>query len=105
MGSSPALAPGNGAGNTAAAISALKGMYPMAIKLLGAFPPGSDESERMTDIVKAMQKIVGKHQDESAVPAALQQMALANKAVPMKAAPPIAIQHANPQQPEEPETV
>lgn len=109
MGSSPMTAPGNGAGNTAAAVQALKGMFPMALKLLSAFTPGSDDFSHMQDIVKSMNKIVGKEQDSSSVPSAIRQMALAAQGGGMKSAPPIAVQPAaanqNIQSPQEPEPV
>jgi len=105
MGSSPMTAPGAGAGNTAAAVSALKGAFPLILKLLSAFPPGSDDFNHIQDAIKALSKVVGKEQDDSAVPSAIRQMALANKGGPMKAAPPIAIQQANPESPSEPEPV
>jgi hypothetical protein len=95
------VSPGAGAGNTAAAIQALKGAFPLILKLMSAFPPGSDEFNEIQTAVKSLSKVVGKSQDESAV----RQMALANKGGPMKAAPPIAIQSANPESPQEPEPI
>lgn len=105
MGSSPMTAPGAGAGNTAAAIQVIKGAFPLILKVLSAFAPGSDDFNHVQDAIKSLSKVVGKSHDESSVPSAIQQMALANKGGAMKAAPPIAIQSANPEQPQEPEPV
>lgn len=104
MGASPMAAPGAGAGNTAAAVNALKGMFPLMYKLLSAFSPGSEDWKNASDGIRSFGKIVGKEPDDSAVPAAIRQMALAGKGTPMRAAPPIGIQpNVNP--PEEPEPV
>lgn len=98
MGGSPMAAPGAGAGNEAAAIQALKGNFTLLIKLLSAFTPGSENFKDVNDAIRSLSKVVGKHEDNSAVPSAIQQMALAAKGGPMKSAPPIAIQPA--QEPE-----
>lgn len=94
-GSSPMAAPGAGAGNTASAVAMLKGVFPLFYKLLSAFPPGSEEWKCVSDAMKSLGKIVGKTQDESLVPSAIQQMAMAAKGGPMKNAPPVGIQPAN----------
>ncbi len=106
-GSSPVAAPGAGAGNVAAAVAALKGAFPLLYKLLAAFPPGSEDWKAVSDMIKAGGKIVGKTQDESLVPSAIQQMAMASKGGPMKNAPPVGIQQApvNPQPKQEPEPI
>lgn len=95
-GASPMASPGAGAGNTAAALASLKAVFPLLYKLLSAFPPGSEEWQGVSDMIKAGGKIVGKHHDESLVPSAIQQMAMASKGGPMKNAPPVGIQAANP---------
>lgn len=88
-------APGGGAGNTAAAVAALKGAFPLMYKLLSAFPPGSEDWKNMSKIIEYGGKIVGKTQDESLVPSAIQQMAMAAKqGGPLKNAPPVGIQAA-----------
>lgn len=92
MGSSPMAAPGAGAGNTAAAVNALKGMFPLMYKLLSAFSPGSEDWKNASDGIRSFGKIVGKEPDNSAVPAAIRQMGMAAKGNPMQAAPPIGIQ-------------
>lgn len=104
MGASPMAAPGAGAGNTAAAVNALKGMFPLMYKLLSAFSPGSEDWKNASDGIRSFGKIVGKEPDDSAVPSAIRQMVLAGKGNPMRAAPPIAIQ-PNVKPPEEPEPV
>lgn len=104
MGASAMAAPGGGAGNTAAAVNAIKGIMPLLLKLLTAFPVGKEDWNEVQTAVKSLGKIAGRTPDESAVPAAIRQMALAGKGTPMRAAPPIGIQpNVNP--PEEPEPV
>lgn len=109
-GSSPVAAPGGGAGNEASARAKLKGAAPMMYQLLAAFPVGTEDWKNMMDIVKAVGKIVGSTENESLVPSAIQQMALAAKqGGPLKSAPPVGIQpapaNANIKPPEEPEPV
>lgn len=97
-GSSPMAAPGAGAGNESAARAALKGAFPILYKLLSAFPVGSEDWENVQKMIQAGGKIVGKMHDESLVPSAIRQMALAAKqGGPLKNAPPVGIQpaHAN----------
>lgn len=103
-GDSPATSPGAGAGNTAAAVASLKAVFPLLYKLLSAFSPGSDDWKAVSDMIKAGGKIVGKANNESLVPSAIQQMAMAAKGGPMKSAPPIGIQ-ANTQPPAEKEPI
>lgn len=90
------VSPGNGAGSTAAAIAGVKAAGQMLMKLLPAFPFGSKEFDSLSEALKKLSPIVGKHQEESIVPAAIQQMALANKAGPMQKAPPVGISPAAP---------
>lgn len=109
-GSSPMAAPGAGAGNQAAAIAALKGAFPLFYKLLSAFPVGSEDWEAVNTAMKALGKVVGKTHNESLVPSAIQQMAMAAKqGGPLKNAPPVGIQSApantNVESPQEPEPV
>lgn len=94
-GASPMAAPGAGAGNTAAAVSALKGAFSLLYRLLSAFPPGSEDWKNASKMIEYAGKIVGKEPDDSAVPSAIRQMALAAKGNPMRSAPPIAVQPAN----------
>lgn len=96
-GSSAVAAPGAGAGNTAAAIAALKGAFPLLYKLLSAFPPGSEDWKNVSKMIEYGGKVVGKTQDESLVPSAIQQMAMAAKGGPMKNAPPVGIQESKPE--------
>lgn len=94
-GSSPMAAPGAGAGNEAAARAKLKGAFPLLYQLLSAFPVGSEDWENVQKMISAGGKIVGNAQ-ESLVPSAIQQMALAAKqGGPLKNAPPVGIQPAN----------
>lgn len=109
-GSSPVAAPGAGAGNEAAARAKLKGAAPMMYQLLSAFPVGSEDWENMMEIVKRAGKIVGNTENQSLVPSAIQQMALAAKqGGPLKNAPPVGIQpaaaNANIAPKEEPEPI
>lgn len=109
-GSSPMAAPGAGAGNEAAARASLKGAMPLLYKLLSAFPVGGEDWKNVNDMIKAGGKIVGNTQNESLVPSAIQQMAMAAKqGGPLKNAPPVGIQPApantNVATPEEPEPV
>lgn len=94
-GSSPMAAPGAGAGNEAAARAALKGIYPGLLKIFSAFPAGSSEANDLMDAIKKISRVIGKTENESLVPAAIQQMALAARGGPLKAAPPVGIQPAN----------
>lgn len=94
-GSSPVAAPGAGAGNQAASLAKLKGIFPVLYQLLTAFPVGSDEWTAVNKMIDAGGKIVGKHQDESLVPSAIQAIAAAAKGGPLRNAPPVGIQPAN----------
>lgn len=94
-GASPMAAPGAGGGNTAAAAAQVKAVCSVLIKLLGAFPVGSKENAAVSRAYTALSPIAGKT-EESLVPSAIQQMALASKGSPLKAAPPIAIQPSAP---------
>lgn len=94
-GSSPMAAPGAGAGNEAAARASLKGAFPLFYKLLSAFPPGSEDWKNLSKMIEYGGKIVGNTQNESLVPSAIQQMAMAAKqGGPLKNAPPVGIQSA-----------
>ena len=104
-GASKMAAPGASAGNVAAAVAQLKAAFPLLYKLLSAFPPGSEEWKAVNDMIKAGGKIVGNHQNDSIVPSALQQMALASKGGAMKNAPPVGVQQAPIEKPKEPEPI
>ncbi len=94
-GSSPMAAPGAGAGNEASARAALKGVYPLLMKALSAFPAGSEDADNLMEAVRKINKIIGKAQ-ESIVPSAIQQLMMAAKqGGPLKNAPPVGIQPAN----------
>lgn len=90
------VAPGGGAGNTAAAVAQLKAVVPMLYKILAALPVGSEDWKSVSDMVRAAGKIVGNTEKDSLVPSAIQQMALAAKGGPLKSAPPVALQTATP---------
>lgn len=96
VGASPMASPGNSAGSTAAAIAGVKALGTGLQKLLPAFPFGSKEFKDLSSALKSLSGMLGKHQEESIVPAAIQQMAMANKAGPMQKAPPVGISPAAP---------
>lgn len=98
-GASPMAAPGGGAGNQAAAVAMLKSLHPLLLKLMSAFPFGSKENTAVSKAYSALQGIAGDSKEESIVPSAIQQMAMAAKGGPMKNAPPVGISPA-PAQPE-----
>lgn len=93
-GGSPVASPGAGAGNQAAAVAMLKAVVPTLYKLLGAFPFGSKENSAVQRALTALSPIAGKTEEESLVPAAVQQMALAAKGGQLKAAPPTGVSPA-----------
>lgn len=95
-GSSPVAAPGGGAGHQAAAVAMLKAVVPILYKLLSAFPFGSKENSAVQRALTALSPIAGKTEEESLVPAAVQQMALAARGGPLKNAPPVGISSAAP---------
>lgn len=78
-GASPMVAPGAGAGNTAAA----KGIVGQAVKLLvsgmAAFPFNTPEFKAINEALDKLTKHFGKQEDESLVPATIQQLAGAAK--------------------------
>lgn len=88
-------APGGGQGNTAAAAAMLKAIVPTLYKLQAAFPFGSKENSAVSRAITALAPVAGKT-EESLVPSAIQQMALAAKSGQMHNAPPIGIQPAAP---------
>lgn len=79
----------------------------MFYQLLSAFPPGSEDWKAVSDAMKSLGRIVGKTQNESLVPSAIQQMAMAAKGGPLKNAPPVGIQPSQPNiaPPQEPEPI
>jgi hypothetical protein len=89
-------APGAGQGNTAAAVAAVKAAGLILRKALAGFPFGSKESASISRAMTALEPLVGKSEEQSLVPSAIQQMALAAQNGPMKNAPPIGIQPAAP---------
>lgn len=87
-------APGGGAGNAAAAVAMLKAIVPTLYKLQSAFPFGSKENSAVQRALTALSPIAGKTEEDSLVPAAVQQMAMAAKGGPLKAAPPTGVSPA-----------
>lgn len=94
MGGSPAAAPGAGAGNEAAAIAQLKAVFPLLYKILSALKVGSEPWTAVSNMIRDGGKIVGKTEENSLVPSAIQQMVAATKGGPLKNAPPVAPQPA-----------
>lgn len=78
-GGSPVMSPGAGAGNAAAA----KGVVGQAVKLLvnslAAFPFNSPEFKAVNEALTKLSAHFGKQEDESLVPATIQQLAGAAK--------------------------
>lgn len=93
-GASPMTAPGGGEGNKAAAVAQLKAIIPTLYKIMAAFPPGSKENSAMLRAVTAMSPIAGKTEQNSLVPAAIQQMAAAAQSGGLKNAPPVGLAKA-----------
>jgi hypothetical protein len=73
------MAPGAGAGNSAAAVSSVKAMMPNLYKALSAFPPGSKENKSIISAIQALNPIFAESGGGNTVPAAVQQMAMAAK--------------------------
>lgn len=88
-GASPVAAPGGGAGNQAASIAMLKSIVPTMHKLMMAFPFGSTEYSAVSRALTALAPIAGKTEEDSLVPAAVQQMAMAAKGGAMKNVSPV----------------
>ena len=78
-GGSPALAPGAGAGNEAAADASIKAVLPVMHKALSAYPVGSKKYAAVLNALRALTANFGKEDQSAMVPAAIQQMALAAK--------------------------
>lgn len=96
-GASQVAAPGNGAGNEAAAIAQLKAIFPLLYKILSALKVGSESWTAVQNMIRDGGKVVGKTEENSLVPSAIQQMAMAAKGGgALKSAPPIAPQPAAP---------
>ena len=88
-GASPALAPGGGAGNEAAADALIQGILPAMHKALSAYPVGSKKYAAVLNALRALTANFGREQTQGLVPAAIMQMAQAAKGgTPMSAAPP-----------------
>lgn len=73
-GGGPAIAPGSGAGNQAAAIAQVKALMSPLHKALAAFPVGSKEYKGTLKAVTALSSVFGQPQDGNLVPAAAQQI-------------------------------
>jgi hypothetical protein len=83
------LAPGNGAGNEAAADAMVHAILPAMHKALSAYPVGSKKYAAVLNALRALTANFGKEQSSGMVPAAIMQMAQASKGgSPMGAAPP-----------------
>lgn len=96
-GGSPAAAPGAGAGNKAAAVAQLKGVFPILHNVFNAFEPGSKEWSAVSRALTALGPVVGKiNEEDSLVPAAISQMAMAARGNPLKNAPPVGLAAASP---------
>lgn len=93
-GSASMAAPGGGDGNKAAAIAQLKAVAPMLHKAMAAFPFGSKEWSAVSRALTALGPVVGKVEEDSLVPAAISQMAMAAKGGPLKNAPPVGLSPA-----------
>lgn len=93
-GASPMAAPGGGAGNKAAAVAQLKAIVPTLYKILSAFEFGSKENAAVQRALTALSPIAGKTEEDSLVPSAIQQMALAAKGGAIKSAPPVGLSPA-----------
>jgi hypothetical protein len=90
-GASPAASPGAGNGNEAAAIAQLKAIFPVLYKVLSALKVGSEAWTSVQEMIRAGGKVVGKTEEDSIVPAAIQQMATAARGGAMRNAPPVAL--------------
>lgn len=98
-GGSPVAASGGGAGNKAAADALVKAMIPGLHKALSAYPPESKEYKAVLRALSALTANFKGAEEESMVPAALLQLAQAQKGgggrapaqppMPIKAAPPV----------------
>lgn len=97
-GGTPVSAPGGGAGNQAASIAMLKSIVPTLHKLMMAFPFGSKEYAAVSRALTALSPIAGKVEEDSLVPAAVQQMAMNAKGGPLKSAPPVGVSPSAPPQ-------
>lgn len=95
-GGSPVAAPGGGAGNGAAATAMLKAIVPTLYKIAQAYPFGSKENSAVMRALTALTPIAGKSEEDSLVPSAVQQMALASRGGPLKSAPPVGLSAAAP---------
>jgi hypothetical protein len=91
------VSPGSGAGNEAAADAVIKGLIPGLLKAMSSYPP---ESKKFMAVHKALGALIpnfGRENDQSMVPAALQQMMMAARAGgPMKGAAPPGLAPAPP---------
>jgi hypothetical protein len=96
-GGSPAAAPGGGGGNKAAAIAQLKAVFPLLHNVFNAFEPGSKEWSALSRALTALGPVVGKiNEEDSLVPSAITQMAMAARGGPLKNAPPVGLAPASP---------
>lgn len=76
-GTSPALSPGAGAGNEAAASADILEAIPMLTKHLNSFPIGDKRRQALMRAVTALEAHFGKSVDEALRPAAITKMARA----------------------------
>lgn len=81
----------------------LKSVVPMLYKIMMAFPFGSKENSAVSRALTALNPIAGKAEEDSLVPAAVQQMALAARGGPIKNSPPVGLSPAAPPEGAQPE--
>jgi hypothetical protein len=92
------MAPGGGAGQEAAADAMIKSMIPGLHKALGAYAVGSKKYNGLLNAIRALTSNFGKENQESLVPSAIQQMAMAAKSgAPLPGAMPPGIATATPE--------
>lgn len=91
------MAPGAGAGNEAAADAVVKSLIPGLHKAMAAYPVGSKKYAAVLNALRALTANFGREESAPMVPAALQQLAMANKGGgPMQGAPPPGLAPAPP---------
>ena len=96
-GATPAVSPGPGTGNQAAAAARVQAIMPLIRMAMMAFPIGSKEEKALARALSSLTPIFAKAQDDALVPAAVVDIAQqARNRGPMSAAPPPGIQPAMP---------
>lgn len=88
-GATPAMAPGGGKGNEAAADSMISAILPAMHKALSAYAVGSKKYAAVLNALRALTANFGKEQQQTLVPSAVTNMAMAAKGgQPLEPAPP-----------------